>query len=58
MWVQLLGREDPLEEVMATHSSILAWRTQWTEGPGEIQSVGLKESDMSEATEHAQHSTN
>ena len=41
MWVQSLGREDPLEEDMATRSSILAWRTQWTEGPGEIQSVGL-----------------
>ena len=30
-WVQSLGREDPLEEGMATHSSILAWRTPWTE---------------------------
>ena len=33
-WVQSLGQEDPLEEGMATHSSILAWRIQWTEEPG------------------------
>ena len=32
--VQSLGREDPLEEGMATHSSILAWRIPWTEEPG------------------------
>ena len=36
---------------MATHSSILAWRIPWTEGPGGLQSVGCKESDTSEATE-------
>ena len=34
------GREDPLEEGMATHSSILAWRIPWTEEPGGIQSMG------------------
>ena len=33
-WVQSLGQEDPLEKVMATHSSILAWRIPWTEEPG------------------------
>ena len=33
-WVQSLGREDPLEKGMATHSSILAWRIPWTEEPG------------------------
>ena len=33
-WVQFLGREDPLEEDMATHSSILAWKIPWTEDPG------------------------
>ena len=33
-WVQSLGGEDPLEEEMATHSSILAWRIPWTEEPG------------------------
>ena len=35
-WVQALGREDPLEKEMATHSSILAWRILWTEEPGEL----------------------
>ena len=39
-WVRFLGREDPLEEEMATHSSILAWRTPWTEKPGGLQSMG------------------
>ena len=34
MWVQSLGREDPLEEEIAIHSSILAWRIPWTEEPG------------------------
>ena len=34
MRVQSLGQEDPLEEAMATHSSILAWRIPWTEEPG------------------------
>ena len=38
---QSLGREDPLEEDMATHSSILAWRIPWTEEPGGLQSIGL-----------------
>ena len=35
-WVQFLGREDPPEKGMATHSSILAWRTPWTEEPGTL----------------------
>ena len=35
-----LGREDPLEKGMATHSSILAWRVPWTEEPGGLQSTG------------------
>ena len=39
--VQSLGREDPLGKGMATHSSILAWRIPWTEGPGGLQSMGL-----------------
>ena len=39
--VRSLGREDPLEKGMATHSSILAWRIPWTEGPGGLQSMGL-----------------
>ena len=38
-WVQFLGWEDPLEEEMATHSSILAWGIPWTEEPGELQSM-------------------
>ena len=37
--VQFLGGEDPLEEGMATHSSILAWRILWTEEPGRLQSI-------------------
>ena len=39
--VQSLGEEDPLEEGVATHSSILAWRILWTEEPGGLQSMGL-----------------
>ena len=39
-WVQSLGWEDPLEEGMATHSSILAWRIPMTEEPGGLQSMG------------------
>ena len=47
-WVRFLGREDPLEKEMATHSSILAWRISWTEELGGLQSTGRKESDMTE----------
>ena len=43
--VQSLDQEDPLEKEMATDSSILAWRTPWTEEPGRLQSVGSQESD-------------
>ena len=39
-WVQSLGWEESLEEVMATHSSILAWRIPWTEEPRGLQSMG------------------
>jgi len=45
MWVRSLGLEDPLEEAMATHSSILAWRIPWTEEPGGLQFRGHKELD-------------
>ena len=38
--VRSLDQEDPLEEGMATHSNILAWRIPWTEEPGELQSMG------------------
>ena len=40
-----LGREEPLEKEMATHSSILAWRISWTEEPGRLESMELHESD-------------
>ena len=40
MQVQFLGRDDPLEEEMATHSSILAWEIPWTEEPSGLQSMG------------------
>ena len=39
-WIQSLGQEYPLEEGLATHSSILAWRIPWTEKPGGKQSIG------------------
>ena len=48
--VQFLSWEDPLEEGMATLSSILAWRIPRTEESGGLQSVGRKESDMNEVT--------
>ena len=41
-WVQSLGWEDPLERIMATHSSTLAWKIPWTEEPGGLQSTGLQ----------------
>ena len=41
-WVQSLGWEDPLEESMATHSRILAWRISWTEEPGGLEYIGLR----------------
>ena len=44
--VQSLGQEDPLEEGMAAHPSILAWRIPWTEEPGGYSSWGFKELDM------------
>ena len=40
--------EDPLEKVMATHSSILAWKIPWTEEPGGLQSMGSRELDTTE----------
>ena len=41
-WVRSLGGRDALEEGMATHLSILAWRIPWTEKPGGLQSIGLQ----------------
>ena len=52
MQVQLLGREDPLEEEMATHSSILAWEIPRTEKPGRLQSMGSQSVGHDWATEH------
>ena len=43
--VRFLGREDPLEKEMATHSSNLAWKIPWTEEPGRLQTLGSQESD-------------
>ena len=42
--VQSLGQEDPLEEEMATRSSILAWKIPWTEEPGRLEFVGVAKS--------------
>ena len=43
-WIQYLGREDPLEKEMVTHSSMLAWEILWTEEPGRLQSMGFQKS--------------
>ena len=40
LWIQSLGREDPMEKEMATHSIILAWQTPWTKEPPELESMG------------------
>ena len=47
-WIRSLGLEDLLGEEMATHSSILAWKIQWTEEPGGLQSMGVTESETTE----------
>ena len=52
MQVRSLGQEDPLEEGMATHFNVLAWRIPWIEKPGGLQSMGRKELDTTEMTEH------
>ena len=53
MRVQSLDQEDsPLEEGMANHASILAWRIPWAEEPGGLQSQGRKELDTTEATQN------
>ena len=54
-WVQSLGWEDLLEKGMATHSSILAWRIPWTEGPGVLQSMRLQRVGQDWATKHIAH---
>ena len=52
-WVQFLGQDDPLEEGMGTHSSILAWRVPWTEKPGRLLSKGSQKS-QTRLTNHTQ----
>ena len=47
-WVRSLGWEDPLEEGIATHSSMLAWKIPWKEEPGGLQSTGSKRMDTTE----------
>ena len=51
-WVQSLGRKDPLEKEMATHSSSFAWRIPWTEEHGGLQPMRLQESDTTEQLTH------
>ena len=50
-WVPSLGREDPLEKEMATHSSAIAWKIPWTEEPGRLKSMG------SQRVGHDQHTS-
>ena len=45
VWVESLGGEDILELGTTTHSSILAWRTPWTEEPGQLQSMGSQRAE-------------
>ena len=52
MQVRSLAQEDPLEEGMSTHSSVLAWRLPWTEEPGQPQTRNRKESGTTKATQH------
>ena len=56
--VQSLGQEDLLEEEMATHSSILAWKIPWTEEPGGLQSTGSQRVGHDWATEHTHTGSN
>ena len=58
MWVQSLKREDPLEEGITTHSSILAQEIPWTEEPGGLQSKGSQELDYDLATKPLMYTRN
>ena len=55
--VQSLGQEDPMEEDMATHSSILAWRIPWTKEPGGLQSMGSQRVGHQEVYTHREKSS-
>ena len=57
-WIQSLGQEDTLEEEMATHSSILAWKSPWTEEPGGLQSIGSQRVRYNWVAEHAHTQNN
>ena len=50
-WVRSLGRGDPLEKGMVTHSSIFAWRSPWTEEPGELQFMASQRAGHDSATD-------
>ena len=52
-WIRSLGQVDPLEKEMATHSSILAWKTPWIEEPGGLQSMSWQRAGHNWATDHA-----
>ena len=54
MQIQTLGREDPLEKAMATHSSILAWEIPWIEEAGRLQSTGSQRIRLELATKQQQ----
>ena len=56
-WVRSMDQEDPVEQSMATHSSILAWIIPWTEEPGRLQFVGLQRVRHNWATEHTHTDT-
>ena len=55
MRVRSLGQEDPLEEAMATHSSILAWRIPWTEEPGGLDKVHRVTKSQTQLKEFSMH---
>ena len=55
IWVQFLNWEDPLKEVTATHSSILAWKTPWAEKPVGLQCMGSQRAGHNLVTEHEQN---
>ena len=57
-WVRSLGQEDPLEEGMAIHSSIVAWRIPWTEEPGGLQSMETQRVRHNLATKHTHNNNN
>ena len=57
-WLQSLGWEDPLEEEVATHFSILAWQIPWTEEPGGLQYTGSQRVEYNLVTKQQQQHTN